>query len=199
MPWGGATTCRASHPRWRCDDDQIVRMQIGKRAREQSDELVDLLLDCHQRIRRFVAIAVRLAGAEEASVSEIRETASIVGRYFAEALPLHVLDEEESVLPRLRGLDLATDQALDAMHAEHGEHVDHVGELVSLCQELEREPETREKHRARLGFLGKILEEQFEMHLEREETIIFPRLAELPEQTQRDITVELRNRREPRR
>ena len=46
-------------------------------------DVVDLLLECHERIRYFIALAVRLAKAENSSLDEIREAAARVIRYFA--------------------------------------------------------------------------------------------------------------------
>ena len=75
-------------------------LTIGRRR--QAVDLPDLLLDCHERIRHFSTLAVRLA-REDASDDERRGVAAGVARYFEQALPLHVRDEDESILPRLRG------------------------------------------------------------------------------------------------
>ncbi len=170
---------------------------IGKRPRARNEGLVGLLLECHERIRRFATLAIRLANAEEASASEVRDAAGAVRRYFAEALPLHVADEEESVLPRLRGIDPSVDQALEEMRAEHSEHAGLVAELVSLCTRLEMQPASHPELRERLADVAERLDEQFESHLEREETVLFPRLAEIGEQARREIVEELRARRGP--
>jgi hypothetical protein len=85
-------------------------IQIG--SPKESSDVVDLLLKCHERIRTFIGLACKLGKAQEPSVDEIRDAASRVSRYFSEALPLHVADEEESILPRLAGRNPEPDLAL---------------------------------------------------------------------------------------
>ena len=52
--------------------------QIGT-ARPAGD-IVDLLLDCHVRIRRFTDTAVRLGATRAAPASEVAEAAAAVHR-----------------------------------------------------------------------------------------------------------------------
>ena len=95
-------------------------VQIGV-PKEPSD-IVDLLLECHERIRTFVGLAGRLANTKQPSVDEVRDAATRVARYFSEALPLHVADEEQSILPRLSGRDSELDKALNSMREQHRQH-----------------------------------------------------------------------------
>jgi hypothetical protein len=80
------------------------------------------LLACHGQIRRFSAMAGRLAGARDVTAEEVAAAAAALVDYFVRALPIHVLDEEASLRPRL--LALPEDEilvcALEHMHAEHG-------------------------------------------------------------------------------
>src|SRR5262245_25640445 len=76
----------------------FVLIRLGTRARKESD-VVDRLLECHERIRNFCALACRLA--EGPPSEQAREAAAQLVRYFTVALPLHVADEEESIRPRL--------------------------------------------------------------------------------------------------
>src|SRR5512138_2428637 len=96
-------------------------------------DVVDALLDCHQRIREFTSLAVRLAGARGLPDEEIRDAAARVHRYFSVALPLHARDEEESLLPRLEGLDPDVDRELAEMMREHAEHGDPTDRVVAAC------------------------------------------------------------------
>src|SRR6516164_5551174 len=80
---------------------KTMLIQIGP-SKENSD-IVDLLSECHDRIRAFTGLAGRLASSGSVSDNEIRDAAGQLVRYFSESLPLHVADEEESILPRLRG------------------------------------------------------------------------------------------------
>ena len=80
-----------------------VLTRLGRGA--GAADAVGLLLDCHERIRAFTAMASRLAAPGDPGPDAIRDAAARVHRYFAEALPLHAQDEEESLAPRLRGRD----------------------------------------------------------------------------------------------
>ena len=109
-------------------------VRIGD-TREVSD-VVDLLLECHTRIRLFTALAARLGGARGVSHGEIQDTAFRVRRYFSEALPLHVADEEDSIFPRLAGEDqnLELQAALNRMKQEHTAHEPLICSLVATCR-----------------------------------------------------------------
>lgn len=159
-------------------------------------DAVDLLVECHGRIRGFLAMARRLGAARDAEPTAVTEAALQVCRYFTEALPLHARDEEESVLPRLRGRDPALDAALEIMARQHREHQAPLGVLVDACAELAREP-------GRLTDLGPVitgaaeeLERHFADHLAREESTIFPAMRRLLDQaTDLSVVMEFRERR----
>src|SRR5690349_17228873 len=85
---------------------------IGRR--ERTDEPSDALRACHERIRRFLAMAARLASDEIARDDDVWATAGGVARYFDDALPLHEADEDDSIAPRLGDLP-----EVAAMRAEH--------------------------------------------------------------------------------
>src|SRR5262245_23535436 len=96
-------------------------VRIGPRASSPED-LVDLLLACHERIRNFTAMARAAAEREEAVAADVVDACARVQRYFTEALPLHVRDEEESLLPRLQGRSAEVDRALGVMKEQHERH-----------------------------------------------------------------------------
>jgi hypothetical protein len=56
-------------------------------ARTTGEDVVDLLASCHERIRKFSAMACAIANGQG---TDRREAAGAVRRYFAEAYPLHV-------------------------------------------------------------------------------------------------------------
>jgi hypothetical protein len=148
---------------------------IGTGKRPTSDEPLDELLACHQRIRDMIALARRLAGAADAPADEVAAAALRVRRYFVEALPRHVEDEEASLLPRLRGRGDALDAALTAMHDQHGAQGPLEHALIALCDELAADG----------------------VHLAGEEGVVFPALAALPDADRRAIRAEMRARRDP--
>lgn len=163
---------------------------------EKPSDIVDLLLECHERIRTFIGIARRLAGAQESPPGEVREAASRVARYFSESLPLHVADEEESILPRLGGKDPGIDAALAAMRAEHAEHEPQLEALLNTCRMLERSPERLAEWGPGLAAVASALEQDFFEHLDKEEKVILPAIRNLLSQEERDTMLrELRARR----
>ncbi len=163
---------------------------------QPAGDIVDLLLDCHARIRSFTELAVRLAAADSSPPAEIAEAAGRVRRYFAEALPLHALDEEESILPRLAGRDPELDQALVAMHRQHAEHREVLERVVSLCAELEARPERHGERAGDLARAAEALRVHFDRHLAPEEATIFPAIRRLvPAEERRKMESELRARR----
>lgn len=166
---------------------------IGRRPRPEG--LVGLLLECHERIRSFGAIAEAIGRQREASPDELREACARCRRYFAEALPLHVADEEESILPRLRGKDTVLDAALGTMQAQHEQHAPVLSQLLDELDRVHGDPGD-EAARARLGELASGLKKDFETHLANEEDVIFPKLAALLSPAEQDtIIAELRERR----
>jgi hypothetical protein len=113
---------------------------LGARRNEADGDVVDLLLACHDRIRAFTALAVKLAVTVDLAAAEVREGAGAVRRYFAEALPLHVADEEDDLVLLLAGRAAEVDAALARMTREHAEHEADLARLVEVCAALEDDP-----------------------------------------------------------
>ena len=145
--------------------------------RRRSGDVVDALLECHDRIRTFTALALA-AGERDAPAAEIIDACARVERYFTEALPLHVADEESSLAPRLRGCSPDIDGALATMHAQHGEHDRAVRELLEAAAGVRVAPADVSR-RARLAAAARELEQAFAEHLRLEEEVIFPALRRL--------------------
>lgn len=157
---------------------------------------MDLLLECHGRIRQFVALAREAGERRDLTAADVAEACSRVERYFVEALPLHVRDEEDSILPRLSGRSSELDQALSKMQAEHQEHEPALARLLSACRAVRAAPDDP-LCRRELGQTAAALGHAFDGHLELEETVVFPALRDLlTEAARADITSELRARRQ---
>lgn len=159
-------------------------------------DAVDLLVECHGRIRKALATAHRLAAGIGADPEAIADAALAVSRYFAEALPLHAQDEEESILPRLRGRDPAVDAELDAMVRQHAEHEQPLQALVDACTKLAADPGRHAELGPVVARAAVELERHFSDHLAREEAVIFPAMRRwLDEDADAAIVLEIRGRR----
>jgi len=171
--------------------------QLSKQRAADPADLVELLSECHLRIRSFTALAHRAATAN-ASATEISQACVDVERYFTQALPLHIADEEDSIEPRLRGLSPPIDDALDAMSAQHQRHTSAVQTLLNATNEVRRTP-LDAAARARLAYAAHKLKTEFDEHLALEESVIFPAIRQLLSQaTQSTLMGELRDRRRQR-
>jgi len=149
---------------------------LGKRSLAKPS-VSDRLLDCHARIRKLGALALRLAAG--APSAQARDAAEQLHRYFSIALPLHIADEDESVRPRLERLgDPTVDAALGSMTIEHVEIEATLAELLESWLAIIQGPTDARC----LGTRGPAiaLERQMLAHLHDEETFIFPALALLP-------------------
>lgn len=169
-------------------------ISIGKR-RAPAD-LVGLLLECHERIRSFVRMAAEIGRRGDLTHAEVVEGCDACTRYFTQAFPLHVEDEEQSVLPRLEGCDAALDAALEEMQAEHESHLPLLASLLEDLRVVKEDPGAATT-RARLHATATQLAEAFERHLSREEQVIFPALrARWTQETEAEAMRELRARRQ---
>jgi iron-sulfur cluster repair protein YtfE (RIC family) len=162
-----------------------------------NDELNDLLLGCHQRIRHFTAVACKLAHAQGASPQEIQAAAKSVYRYFAVSLPLHEADEEDSLRPRLRSVaDPKLEHALAAMHDQHMAIDDLLERLLPLLRLVGNNPGVLADAGGELCSITGALTQMFDAHLQMEEGMIFPAIgASLTQQDRADLIREMRDRR----
>ncbi len=168
-------------------------VQIGRR--QPPEGLLTLFLECHARIRAFAALSLELGEREEVPSREVVEASERCLRYFTEALPLHIADEEESLRPRLQGREEAVDAALDAMHAQHEAHEPLLAELVDALRERRGAPETTSA-RERLAAAARLAQPELLLHLEHEERILFPAAARLLTRSEEQaVLTELRTRR----
>ena len=170
-------------------------VQIGQRSLAQ--DVVALLYECHARIRTFLELARRMATTPTLDAVDTRTTAAQVRRYFTLAFPLHLQDEDETLIPRLRGQHADVDAALDKMHLDHEEHAEAVRRLVAICSALEQDPRQLPARANELGDAASALTAALEPHLVLEETVIFPALAQLPREARDEMRIAMRARREP--
>ena len=165
----------------------------------ETEDAVSLLLGCHERIRHFTEVGVRLAESAYAQAKDRADAARAVLRYYTIALPLHEVDENESVYPRLKRalptgeLALANQQMID----QHADIDATVAELVPMWEQIERDPQSQGELEQRLRLRTEHLQSLWSIHLALEEEQIVPAMRKYlaPEQLSR-IAEEMRDRRQ---
>jgi hemerythrin-like domain-containing protein len=98
-------------------------IQIGTKTHNFSDP-TGLLSDCHRRIEMFLTALEAVATVIDRPASEeTRRALESALRYFSEAAPKHIADEEVSLFPRLRQIQNAEIQSsfsqLEKLEEEH--------------------------------------------------------------------------------
>jgi hypothetical protein len=167
---------------------------------KESPNPAELLLACHQKIRHFSAVAVKLAHAQGAAEKEIVAAAAGLHRYFTVALPLHEADENLSLDPRLRRAvprEQLAGPAADAMLDQHRAIDELIDRLVPLWVLSKSAPRKLPEIAGEMCALSKRLSELFEAHLELEEETIFPAIERyLSESERAGIVREMQQRRQ---
>lgn len=170
-------------------------MLITLGAKERPENLVELLLECHTRIRHFSEVAVKLGTLSELNSEEVVEGCVRCLRYFREALPLHVKDEEESLLPRLLCAEPDLKKSLETMKEQHQDHEPVIHALIEALERVQASP-LDQPRRAHLGKSAQRFSTEIEEHLSLEESNIFPSVDQRLNQGEQDaILAELRARR----
>lgn len=175
-------------------------IQSARSAAPEFEDAFSLLLGCHDRIRHFTEVGMRLAQSPQAPAIDRAEAARAVLRYYTVALPLHEADENESVYPRLK-------RALPPGELAHAnqEMVDqHIGidvtiaELVPMWRQIEREPQSQEELEQRLRLRTEHLRSLWNAHLALEEERVIPAMRRyLGAEELSQIAQEMRDRRQP--
>jgi iron-sulfur cluster repair protein YtfE (RIC family) len=144
-------------------------------SKPKAEDALDLLVGCHQRIRHFTGVAIKLAHAQGATAAELTQAAAGVYRYYTVSLPLHEADEEETLRPRLDGLaDEKLHHALLAMNDQHQAIDELLERLLPLLVMVQNNPQTIHAAGAEMCSITKALDEMFRAHLQLEEEVIFP-------------------------
>lgn len=175
----------------------LVKLRLTETVEESRgpESLLGLLMACHTRIRRFARLAFTLGARPSLPRAEVTEAAEQCLRYFAEALPLHVRDEEDSLWPRLAGRSPALDASMAQMRAQHFGHTVRLEVLMDALKAVQNRPNNPLLHR-QLELAASALETDLEEHLRLEESELFPLLEEaLSEDLRQLIILELRSRR----
>ena len=167
------------------------------KSESKTEDAVDLLTGCHDRIRHFTGVAVKLAHAQGAAPDEIRQAAAGVHRYYTVSLPLHEADEEETLRPRMEAMpDGKLRHALLAMGDQHMAIDELLEGLFPLLVMVRNNPDALAAAGAEMCAITKALDEMFRAHLQMEEEVIFPAIrGGLADTTQAEMLREMQDRR----
>lgn len=177
-------------------------IKIGTKRESDFTDPIGMLGDCHRRIKRFLNVLVTLATREEGGplTEEHRAALETSLRYFREAAPKHTADEEESLFPRLRRIDVTKTQAIlariDSLEQDHecaGRAHDEVDELGQRWLANGRLlPEDVSRLSTVLDQLAKL----YRNHIAIEDTEVFPFAASILAASEREsVGVEMAARR----
>lgn len=159
-----------------------MAVQLGSKGQADFTQPIELMVDCHRRIEHFLGVLERVLQQCPGGLDEpARRALEGSLRYFREAAPRHTEDEEESLLPRLRGLGRAElREVLSSAERIEGEHrrAEHLHERVEACgrawlKDGALDEARREAMRLDLG----ALRELYAGHIEFEEARLFPAAA----------------------
>jgi hemerythrin-like domain-containing protein len=160
-----------------------MAVQIGAQAHNFSDP-TGLLTDCHRRIEMFLRTLEGVASVVDRPLSEeTRVALESALRYFGEAAPKHTADEEESLFPRLRQMDLpvleAAIEKLEPLEHDHllagsfHTQVEELGQRYLIAGSLDLAGV--EAFRNAIANLVSI----YKQHIDIEDNLVFPLAARL--------------------
>jgi iron-sulfur cluster repair protein YtfE (RIC family) len=176
----------------------VLNQIAASKPSSKSEDAVDLLLGCHQRIRHFTSVATKLAHAQGATADEVSQAAEVVHRYYSVSLPLHEADEDKTLHPRL---DVVADErvhyALLAMGDQHQAIDELLERLLPLLVLVKNNPEMIGEAGGEMCSITTALDEMFRAHLQMEEDVIFPAIRTLlPAAVREAMLAEMQMRRQ---
>jgi len=173
----------------------LTNIRSSSDSPHRAEDAASMLLGCHQRIRHFTEVALRVAQTSAALPQERAAAVQSVLRYYTQALPLHEADENDSLHPRLRRVlpEGVLAEANEAMVQQHTEIDALIARLVPAWRELERDPQNLQ---ADLLQQTERLQQLWSSHLQLEEEQVIPAMQRyLPADDLRSIEAEMRARR----
>jgi hemerythrin-like domain-containing protein len=167
-------------------------------APETPRDAFHLLLDCHERIRTFSDLALRVARLPDVPAAERVEAVTRVERYFSVGLPRHVEDEDISLTHHMReaGLSVEALEALEDMARQHREIEALLETLLPRWRLLRTSPASHEELARELVRDSTRLSALMDEHLRLEERVLFPEArARLSARSVEALGAEMRARR----
>jgi iron-sulfur cluster repair protein YtfE (RIC family) len=176
----------------------MLPLRTGPKSTDEAQEPAAALQECHDRIRHFTTVALRLARSPNASARLIIDATSACRRYFGMALPAHERDEEDLVTPRLLEVrpGKAIEHALGRMAGDHRAIDEVLTRLDSMWARVLARPTDLQSLGDEMHARARELSSLFEAHLQLEEETVFPAITSmLPEPSRKQLLQAMRDRR----
>lgn len=157
-------------------------VQIGAKPDSGFDDPLGMLEDCHRRIERFLHILCLVAEQASGRPLSEEESAAVTAalHYFQEGGRRHSADEEESVFPRLRAVDLDRSLAnLAHLEDDHRRTANLHQRVESLYQKWIDSSALSNGEQQALLSATRELQRIYKEHIHMEESIVFPRAAQV--------------------
>lgn len=152
-------------------------VQIGAKPDAGFEDPIGMLKDCHRRIEQFLGILCVVAERAQGRAMTGEEAAAVQAAvtYFRVGGKRHNADEEESLFPRMRaGGDAADMGELEHDHRDAAAVHARVEEIYAdWLAEGALDAEKQQELTAATEGLRRL----YTAHIEREETVVFPRAA----------------------
>ena len=152
---------------------------IGAKPESNFADPIGLLTDCHRRIERFLSVLVQVGAQAKGGPLTVEQRTSLDTslRYFREAAPKHTADEEQSLFPRLRALDLpelkAVLEKVDLLEKDHTEADKSHAEVDRLGQAWLASGSLTPADAERFSLLAGRLADLYRDHIALEEREVF--------------------------
>jgi hemerythrin-like domain-containing protein len=169
-----------------------VPIVIGAKPESNFEDPIGLLTDCHRRIERFLSVLVQISEQARGRplTGEQRAAWETALRYFREAAPKHTADEEQTLFPRLRGLNRPEVQTvlerMELLEMDHSRADKGHSEVERLGQDWLASGALASADDERLCAVLAELSDLYQNHIAIEEGEVFPAAAKVLSKSERD-------------
>lgn len=152
-------------------------IQIGAKPDAGFNDPLGMLKDCHRRIEQFLGILCVVAERARGRAMTEEEIAAVQAAlaYFQVGGRRHNADEEESLFPRMRAAGDSEDTG--ELEREHRDASGLHARVEELYAEWLAQGGLSAEEQDELAAATRKLKGLYTQHIEREETVVFPRAA----------------------
>lgn len=171
-------------------------VQIGAKPDAGFEDPIGMLKDCHRRIEQFLGILCTVAERARGRALTGEESAAVQAAvaYFRAGGQRHNADEEESLFPRLRASGNAGD--MSELERDHRDAEELHARVEELYADWATKADLDAEKQDELAGASEGLKRLYAAHIEREETVVFPRAERaLTPEAIAEIGLEFRARR----